>query len=67
MSFLRCETSLVRADVMSNFCRYVFFFSSVEAGGRWIAEHPGTFLVSLADAFELAAQKNAGQYPDVLR
>jgi len=67
MSFLQCDPSRVRADVISNFCHYVFFFSSAAAGRQWIAEYPGTFLVPLADGFELARQKNASQYPDVLR
>jgi hypothetical protein len=57
----------VQEDVISNFCHHVFFFSALEAGRHWVAEHPGTFLVTLAVAFELAGRKNASQYPDVLR
>ncbi len=67
MSFLRCDPSRVREDVVSNFCHYVFFFGSAEVGRQWVSEHPQTFLLSLTDVFELARQKNAGQYPDVLR
>lgn len=66
LSFPRGDPSRIQEDVITNFCHYVFFFGSVEAGGRWVAEHAGTFLVSVADAFELGRQKNAGQYPDVL-
>lgn len=40
--------------------------ATARVSGRWVAEHAGTFLVSLADAFELGRQKNAGQCPDVL-
>jgi hypothetical protein len=32
MSFLRCDPSRVQEDVISNFCHYVFFFSSLEGG-----------------------------------
>lgn len=66
LSFPQCDSSRMREDLISNFCHYVFFFSSFEAGGRWVADHPGTVLVSLAEAFELGRQKNAGQYPDIL-
>lgn len=41
------------ADVISSFCHYVHFFANREAGEKWASEHPGTFLISLDDAFEL--------------
>lgn len=40
-------------DVITSFCHYVLFFSSPEAGARWVAEHPGTFVLTLTEAFEL--------------
>ncbi len=49
-----------------NFCHYVHFFSSAEAGGKWTAEHPGTFIMSIDDAYNLARVKNETQYRDVL-
>lgn len=41
------------ADVIANFCHYVHFFVDAEAGEKWASRHPGTFLFSLDDAFEL--------------
>ncbi|MGH7546793.1 MAG: organomercurial lyase [Gemmatimonadales bacterium] len=42
------------ANVMTNFCHFIFFFASPASGERWVARHPGTFLYSLDDAFALA-------------
>ena len=47
-----------KADFVNNtiasFCHYVHFFPSPESAAAWTAEHPGTFAVPLADAYELA-------------
>src|SRR6266852_7056511 len=40
-------------NVMAKFCHFVFFFSSRSSGERWVANHPGTLLYSLDDAFAL--------------
>jgi alkylmercury lyase len=54
------------ADVIQSFCHFVHFFASPEAGEPWTAEHPGTFLLSLEDAFELGRQVNALNFPSDL-
>jgi alkylmercury lyase len=54
VSFLR-PGSPFDSDVITIFCH---FFASPEAGERWVEEHPGTFLLSLSDAFELARVSN---------
>lgn len=41
-------------DVMTTFCHFVRHFASMTSGARWVAEHPGTFLLPLSDAVELA-------------
>ncbi len=43
-------------DPIAEFCHYVHFFPSAEAeaAAAWTAEHPGTFAVPLADAYQLA-------------
>ncbi len=41
------------ADVIGSFCHYVHFFADKVAGEKWTADHPGTFLMSLDDAFEV--------------
>jgi alkylmercury lyase len=54
------------ADVIQSFCHFVHFFASREAGEPWTAEHPGTFLLSLEDAFELGRLINALNFPSEL-
>jgi alkylmercury lyase len=54
------------ADVIQSFCHFVHFFASREAGEVWTAEHPGTFLLSLAEAFELGRLVNALNFPSEL-
>jgi hypothetical protein len=41
-------------DPIANFCHYVHFFPSAESAAAWTAQHPGTFAVPLADAYQLA-------------
>jgi alkylmercury lyase len=53
------------ANVIQSFCHFVHFFASRDAGGSWTAEHPGTFLLSLEDAFELGRLVNARNFPSL--
>src|SRR6266545_1652704 len=65
VSFLLPERDF-DADVIQSFCHFVHFFASPEAGEAWTAEHPGTFLLSLEDAFELGRLVNALNFPYAL-
>lgn len=65
VSFLTPEQHF-DADVIQSFCHFVHFFASREAGETWTAEHPGTFLLSLEDAFELGRRVNALNFPTEL-
>lgn len=67
MSFVAPDSSKVRENPILHFCHYVYFFSSLEIGERWLTEHPGTFLLSMEEAFELGRKKNTVQYKDVLK
>lgn len=40
-------------DILTTFCHFVRLFADRQAGERWIAEHPGTFLLSVDEGFEL--------------
>jgi alkylmercury lyase len=51
-------------DVIESFCHKVLFFASEEAGTRWTAEHEGTTLLSVRDAFELGRGFER-VYPDI--
>lgn len=48
----------VGADIVQSFCHFVHFFSSPESGQHWIAEYPGTFLLTVEEAFELGRLTN---------
>jgi alkylmercury lyase len=67
MSFLLPDAARVQTDVISTFCHFLHFFASQQAGETWAEKHPGTFLLSIEEAFLLGRRKNAAQYGDVLR
>ena len=52
LSFLR-PSDIGGGDVIERFCHYVRLFASEEAAASWTADHPGTFILGLDDAFEL--------------
>lgn len=45
-------------DAVQSFCHFVYFFASRRSGERWVADHPGTFLLSVNEAFELGRLTN---------
>src|SRR5712692_6167716 len=48
-----------------NFCHYIHFFRSRKDGEAWIAKTPGTFILSLDEATDLARRKNQLQFGPV--
>ena len=52
-------------DVMTTFCHYVWLFTSPATAQRWTATHPGTFVISLDDAAELARRHTARAFGTV--
>ena len=66
ISFLTPETVKVKESVVDHFCHYVQFFESTDAGLQWTKKHPGTFLLSLDQAYTLGRNINAVRYPDIL-
>jgi len=66
VSFLRPEDGKISEDVIGNFCRYVHFFCSEEAGLEWSAEYDGTFVLSLQEAYHIGKVKNLLQYGEGL-
>jgi len=67
MSFLDPSTTRFDENVILNFCNYVHFFSSATTGSEWSETNPGTFLLSLADAFRLARLANQATFGAGLR
>jgi alkylmercury lyase len=46
-------------EVMTAFCHYVLHFTGPASAERWVAAHPGTFVISLGDTAELARRHAA--------
>jgi Alkylmercury lyase/Helix-turn-helix domain of alkylmercury lyase len=61
LSFLRPDQPW-DDDVMTTFCHYVLHFTGPATAQRWTASHPGTFVISLADAAELARHHTARSF-----
>ena len=45
--------------VITTFCHYVWHFTGPATAQQWTAAHPGTFVISLGDAAELARRHAA--------
>ena len=52
-------------DVIESFCHKVLFFGSEESGRSWVAEHEGTTLLTVQEAFEVGRFAPDFVYPDV--
>jgi alkylmercury lyase len=52
-------------DVIESFCHKVLFFASEESGRSWVAEHDGTTLLTVQEAFEVGRFAPELVYPDV--
>ncbi len=58
LSFITPEAAKVQQNVLQHFCRYVHFFASADAAEQWVSQHPGTFVLSMTEAFVLGQLKN---------
>jgi alkylmercury lyase len=65
LSFLAPERPF-DADVVRSFCHFVHFFASEQAGAEWTARHPGTFMLSLEQAFRLGRRTNQATFGTAL-
>ena len=54
-------------DIVQSFCHVVHFFTSEDAGQRWVAEHPGTFLLTIDEAFGVANRSWPALFRDAQR
>lgn len=53
-------------DVVEAFCHFVHFFASRDSAARWTAEHPGTFVLSIDEAFAIATRAWPALFRDAL-
>ena len=65
LSFLRPDQPW-DDDVMTTFCHYVLHFTGPATAAQWTAAHPGTFVISLQDAAELARRHVARTFAGAL-
>ena len=63
VSFIAPDRQTAAQDIVSDFCRFVHFLSTPEAGAQWILRHPGAILATLEEAWELGRRRNAQRYP----
>ena len=56
ISFVLPEPETFEGDTsgtLASFCHHVFFFANPAAGADWTSSHPGTFLLTIDQAFQL--------------
>lgn len=66
LSFLVPDADRVNADVITSFCHYVHFFASPQIAQSWLANHPNSFVLSLADGIALGRDVNRARYGRLL-
>lgn len=64
VSFLIPDMNALKRNITTSFCQFVHFFDSPYVAEQWTSEHPGTFLLSLDDAFLVGKQVNKTRYQD---
>ncbi|MCI0432244.1 MAG: hypothetical protein L0271_01150 [Gemmatimonadetes bacterium] len=65
VSFLLPDAALYHEtarEVIGQFCRYIHFFASTESAADWTAEHPGTFILRIEDAFRLGQMHSRARF-----
>jgi alkylmercury lyase len=53
-------------DVVESFCHFVHFFASEATAQRWVTDHPGTFTLTVDEAFEVATRSWPALFRDAL-
>lgn len=61
LSFLE-PASKFDTNVIGSFCHHVHFFASPDAATTWTDSHPGTFQLTLEDAWQLARLTNQATF-----
>jgi alkylmercury lyase len=54
-------------DATASFCAFIRYFSSREAAEKWIAERPGTFVISIEEGFDIGRRTNAARWASPAR
>lgn len=67
LSFVIPREADLRKSIVETFCCHVRFFVSSVAASAWVAERPGTFVVTLEEAWQIGCARNAAQFADLAR
>lgn len=54
VSFIRCDRKRIEENAFLNFCSWVHFFASEEAGEQWQVQHPDSTLLTLEEGFAIS-------------
>ncbi len=65
LSFIRPGDSFAE-ETIARFCRFVHFFASPQAAEEWTRRHPGTFVISIEQGFEIGRRSNTAQLGSAL-
>lgn len=66
LSLMEPVAKKVRENVILNFCHYIHFFASGEAGERWTSKRPGMRIVTPADGFLIGQKINRAKYGEAI-
>ncbi|GMQ97416.1 MAG: organomercurial lyase MerB [Gammaproteobacteria bacterium] len=66
VSFLTPDEDELEKNITASFCHFVYLFRDRSAGEQWVAEHEGTFLLPIEDAFTVGKKMNAIRYKQTL-
>ena len=53
-------------DIVESFCHFVHFFASEDTAQRWVSDHPGTFVLTVHEAFDVATRSWPALFRDAL-
>lgn len=62
VSFLVPSEADIERSITESFCCYVYFFASADTGEEWASRRPGTFILTLDEAWQIGKRKNAAQF-----
>jgi alkylmercury lyase len=54
-------------DAIQSFCNFIHFFTSPDAAHAWTARHPGTFITTIQEGFDIGQHTNAARRGHALR
>ena len=66
ISLVAPEAAKVQENVIGHFCCFVHFFSSAQAGSKWISKNPGSLIISVREGYDIGRRMNKAQFKEIL-